>query len=118
MAKLLPHQGKSHELIVFVSVADNHVLVRFAEAEHSLQLRFRSALQTHPVRCSELHDLLDDVTLLIDFNGIHGRIPAVVPKFSDRACESLAERFDTRSEDIREPKQHGQRYALLLKILR
>jgi hypothetical protein len=65
VAELLTHEGQSHELGILVPIANDEVIGALAKREHGLQLRLASALQPNPVRGTELHDLLDDVTLLI-----------------------------------------------------
>jgi hypothetical protein len=118
VSELLAHQGETHELLVLVAVADDQVLARFAKTQHHLQFGFRSALEPHAVRAAELDDLLDHVTLLIDLDRIDRGIAPAVLEFANCACKPHAERFDPRSEDIREPEQHGQPYALFLEVLR
>ena len=67
---------------------------------------------------AELHDLLDDVALLIDLDRIDGGIAAAVLEFANCGSEPLTERFDPRAENVREAEQHGQPYALLLEVFR
>jgi hypothetical protein len=64
------------------------------EAEHRLQLGFTAAFETSAVSRAKLHDLFDDVSLLIDFDRIHGGIAARVAEFLSRVHESLRQRVE------------------------
>ena len=85
VAELLAHEGEAHELLVLVAVADDHVIRRFAEREHGLQLRLAAALDADAVRRAELHDLLDDVALLIDLDRVHEGVRSLVLELLYRA---------------------------------
>src|SRR6185437_78504 len=71
VAELLAHEGEAHELLVLVAVADDRVARRFSEPEHGLQLRLAAAFQSHAKRLAELHDLLDDVALLVNLDRVN-----------------------------------------------
>src|SRR5829696_5082764 len=116
--ELLPHQGEAHELLVLVAVADDEMLGAFRESQHGLQLRLGAALEAHAVLVAELHDLLDDVALLVHLDRVHGGVRPGVLVLLDRVLESFAQRLDPRAEDVGEPEQHGERDTLLLEIAR
>ena len=118
VAELLAHEGEAHELLVLVAVADDQVVRRLAEREHRLQLRLAAAFDADAMRRAELHDLLDDVPLLIDLDRIDEGVLSLVLEFLDRAIEGVVERFDARAEDVAEAEEHGEADALLTKIHR
>src|SRR5688572_29403083 len=116
MPELLAHERQSHELGILVTVADDEMIGAFAEREHRLELRFASTLQPHPVRCPELHDLLDDVSLLIDLDRVDRGVAALVSELLNGRPELLAQRFYPRPQDLREPEQERKADPLLLEI--
>ena len=118
VSQLLAHQGEAHELLVLVAVADDEMLRALGQAEHRLQLGLGAALEADAVLGAELHDLLDDVPLLVDLDRVHGRVGSRVLVLADRVREPLAQRLDARAEDVREAQQHRQGDALLFQIAR
>src|SRR5688500_12287836 len=118
VTELLAHEGEAHELLVLVAVADDHVIGGLRQGEHGLQFRLRPALETDAVRVTELEDLLDHVSLLIDLDRVYRRVAPLVLELLDRGLESIAERLDARPEDVREPHQHRKRHSLLLQVAR
>jgi hypothetical protein len=118
MPELLTHQSQTHELGVLVAVADNEVIRAFPEREHGLQLGLAAALQPNAVRRAELHDLLDDVPLLVDLDRVDRRVAALVSELLDRGAELLAQRLDARAKDFGEAQQERQPDTLLLEIHR
>jgi hypothetical protein len=46
------------------------------------------------MRCAELHDLFDDVALLIDLDRIDGGVASLVSELLDGSAEFLAQRLD------------------------
>ena len=118
VSELLAHEGEAHELLVLVAVADDQVVGGIGEREHGLQLGLAAALDPDAVLRTELHDLFDDVALLIDLDRVDERVGAVVLEFLDRALERAAERLDAGAEDVAEAKQDRKSYALLGEIHR
>jgi hypothetical protein len=86
------------------------------EREDRLQLGLRAALEPDPVRPPVLDDLLDDVALLVDLDGVDGGVPARVVELLGRRPEPLGELLDARPEDVAEAEEHGERDALLLEV--
>ena len=119
VSELLAHEGEAHELLVLVAVADDQVIGVLGEPEHRLQLRLAAALESHLMRLAELHDLLDDVALLIDLDRIDGRVAAGVartPRALPRSASSARSMRERRMSEKR--SSTGQRDPLLLEIVR
>src|SRR6185437_1768079 len=94
MAELLAHQGEAHELLVLVAVAHDHVIYRLAQRKNGLQLGLAAAFETDAVGSTPLHDLLDDVPLLVHLDRIHQGVAVLVAELRDGALESGAQRLD------------------------
>ncbi len=118
MPELLTHQGEAHELLVLVAVAHDHVISVLGESEYGLKLRLAPALQADASDFSKLDYLFDHVALLIHLDRVNRRVSALIGKFSAGTREFLVQRFDSRSQDIRETQQQRQANALLLQIVR
>src|SRR5688572_20381070 len=57
MPERLTHEGKAHELLVLVPVADDHVIGVLRQSEHCLELRLAAALQSNAGRLAEFNYL-------------------------------------------------------------
>ena len=92
--ELLPHQGKAHELVVLVAVADDDVIRALAQTKDRLQFRLRARLQPDARGAAELDDLLDHMPLLVDLDREDGGVLPRVVVFLDRRGERLVELSD------------------------
>ena len=92
MPELLPHESETHELLVLVTIADDEVVGRLGDTKDRLELRLAAALQTDAMRFAELQNLLDDVSLLIHLDRIHGRVSTGVAELGAQHRQSVVER--------------------------
>ena len=90
----LPHQGETHELFVFIPVADNQVVGAFGECQHSLKLRLGTAFESNAGRLAKFDNLFDHVPLLVDLDRIYGGISACVFEFPNRMFKAPVQCFD------------------------
>ena len=66
------------------------------------------ASRPNPIRTPEFEDLLDDLPLLIDLDGIHAHVTARVLVLRDRRAECLVDVLDPVLKDVSKPDQRGQ----------
>jgi len=116
MTQALSHEGQSHELLVLVSIAHNHMIGALSQPQNGLQLRLAPALQTHPKGTAILHDLLDHMPLLVDLDRIDRGIAAGVPELLHGPLEIRGQGRDARLQDVGEPEQQGQPHALRAQV--
>src|SRR5215210_4739743 len=117
MSELLTHQSEPHELLVLVTVADDHVVRVLGEAQNRLKLRLAAAFEPHSGRFAELDDLLHYVPLLIDFDRIHRRVSTSVGELLASVREFLVQRLDPRAEDVGKPQEQREAHPLRLQVV-
>src|SRR5688500_15243813 len=118
MAELLSHEGEAHELLVLVAVAHDEMIRVLCQPQHRLQLGLTAALESDAVLRAELHDLFDDVALLVHLDRIHGGVAALVAELLARMRKAIGQRVQAGAQDVREAQEDRELDPLLLEIVR
>jgi hypothetical protein len=106
-ADLVRHHRHLDEFGVLEAVADDRrVVVR--ERDDGEQLRFGPGLQAELILASELQDLLDDLPLLIDLDGVHADVPAAVLVLRDGGLKRVVNVLQTVRENVAKANQRRQ----------
>src|SRR5690625_1021266 len=118
MAQPLTHQGEADIFLVLVAIADDHMIGPLGQGEDRLELGFAPDLEAHTILFAEGQDLLDDMSLLVDFDRIDRRILALVLELSDSSPEPLGQGLDSSLQYIRESKEEGEGDSLRFEVHR
>jgi hypothetical protein len=102
---------------VLVAVADDQRARRVEQGEGDQKLGLAARLETDVLGGPVLHDLLDDVSLLIDLDRIHAAEAAAVAVLGDGGAKRGAEAFHAAGEDVREADEKRSAQAALLEIV-
>ncbi len=117
LAHLAGQGGHLDELVVLEAVANDGRVVAVGQGEHGEQLGLGPGFQAEVVGFAEIEDLLDDVPLLVDLDGINAAVGALVGVFRDGCLKRLVDFADAVPQDIGEAKQNRQLDAALLELV-
>ena len=106
-ADLLRQHRRLDELGVLEAVADDRRVVA-GHGHHGQQLGLAARLEAELIRPAELHDLFDDLPLLIDLDRINAAIIAAVLVLGDRALEGGVNLAQPLLQDLGEADQDRQ----------
>jgi hypothetical protein len=95
------------EFIVLEAVADDGGLVVADQGHDREELGLGAGFDAKAIFAAEVEDLLDDVALLIDFDGIDAAIEALVVVLADGVGKGLVDAGDAVFEDVGEADEHG-----------
>ncbi len=116
-AELLRQQRRLDVGAIFVAVAEDQRLGVVLEGEGDEQLRLRAGLDAEVVGPPVLHQLLDDVPLLVHLDRVDAAIGAAVVVLGDRLLERAAELLHARAQDVREADEEGQVEAAATQVV-
>src|SRR5690606_14404478 len=94
----------------------DEVIGPLGHGEDGVELRLAPHLEPDPVALAVGDDLLDHVALLVDLDGVHGRVAALEAELFDGGLEALGQGLDARAQDVREAEEHRHADALLLEV--
>src|SRR5262249_23499631 len=118
---VLAHLASQHrhfdELIILEAVANDGRIAAVGEGQDSQQLWLGAGLKANVVALADVENLLHDVTLLVDLDGVDAPVVAAVVEFRDRAAEGVVDLTDAMSQDVGETEQDGQLDAALLQLI-
>src|SRR6267143_4289011 len=86
-AKLATKERDANESGIFIAVADNQTLRVFLHGKRSHQLRLAACFEPEMKLLPCVHDFLDDLTQLVDFDGKNASILTAISKLGARALE-------------------------------
>ncbi len=104
--ELDPQERQVDELLVLVAVADDVGFRVVHVRQGGDELRLAPGLQAVVVLGPEVADLVDDLLLLVDLDGVHAAVASLVPGVADRLLEALIEVRDGRVQEIAEAQEH------------
>ncbi len=107
-AQLLGEERRLDEGAVLVPVAEDERLGVLLEGEGDEQLRLGARLDPQVVGPAVLHQLLDDVALLVDLDRVDPAEGALVVVLRDRLLEGAEELLDARAQDVGEADEDRQ----------
>src|SRR3989441_1129509 len=91
LAQLDPHQRHADEDGVFVTVADDEAVRIGLEREAREQFRLAADFQTEPVGFAGVENFFNDFAQLIDLDGKHAAVFALVVEFGDGTAERFVD---------------------------
>ncbi len=105
------------EFIVLEAVADDGGFVVAYQGHHREQLGLGTGFDTEAVFAAEVEDLLDDVALLVDLDGVDATVEALVVVLADGVGEGFVDAGDAVFEDVGEADQHGRLDVALAELV-
>ena len=87
------------------------------EGQPSEQFRLAAYFQPEVVRLAGIQNLFDDFAQLVDLDGEHPAIAALVAKFGDGISERHVDRFHSMTKDVLKANQHRELQAARLGFL-
>ena len=104
---LLREHGHLDVFVVLEAITDDGRFV-ICERHDGEELGFRTGFQTKLEGLAEFEDFLDDLALLIHFDGIDAAVIAVVLVFADGDVESVVQFAEAVLQDFGEADQNGE----------
>jgi hypothetical protein len=101
---------------ILVAVADDERLRGVQQGEGDQQLRLAPRLEPHLPGRAVLDDLLDDVALLVDLDGVDAPVAAPVLVGGDCLIEGVAQALHTAGENVREADQQRRPQPPVLEV--
>src|SRR5262249_53783745 len=117
LADLAGQDGHLDELVVLEAVADDRRLQAVGHGQDGEQLGLGAGLQAEVERLAEVEDLLDDVALLVDLDGVDAAVAALVAELLHRRLEGVVDLADAVAEDVGEAEQDRQLDAAGLEVV-
>ena len=105
-AHLLRVEREVDELLILVAVAHDVGLRVVHIGQRGDEFRLAAGLKTVVIFAAIARDLLDDFLLLIDLDGIHAAIDALIFSFPDRGGEAFIQFVDASAQQITEAHEH------------
>ena len=105
-AHLLGVQGKVDEFLILVAVADDVGLGVVHVRECCNQLGLGACLESIMVFLTKLRDLLDHLTLLVDFDRIHSAVFSTITDFGHRLVEGFIDFSDAGVKQVAKTHQY------------
>jgi hypothetical protein len=112
----LGQERRLHVGAVLVAVADDEGVGGVEEREGHQELGLAARLEADALGGAVLNDLLDDVALLVDLDGVHAAVHALVAILLDGALEGLGEAAHAARQDVREADQEGSAQSAALEV--
>ena len=103
--ELLREERRLDERAVLVAVAEDERLGVLLQRERDEQLGLGAGLDPEVEGPAVLHQLLDDVALLVDLDRVDAAEGALVVVLGDRLLERAEELLDARAQDVGEADQ-------------
>ena len=100
LAELAAEEREADVVVVFVAVADDEPLRTLVHRERDHQLGLGPGLQPVVVVLAGGDDLIDDLAELVDLDGEHAAVLALVALVLDRLGEDLVDLHDALAEEI------------------
>ena len=115
--ELLREQRRLDERAVLVAVAEDQRLGVLLQRERDQQLRLRAGLDPEVEGAPVLHQLLDDVALLVDLDRVDAAERAPVLVLHDRLLEGAEQLRQARLQDVGEPDEDRQVQAAAAEVV-
>ena len=107
-AHFLRVEGEIDELLILVAIAHDVGLRVVHVGQRGDQFRLAAGFETVVIFAAVTGDLLDDFLLLIDLDGIHAAIDALIFAFPDRRREAFIQFVDASAQQIAEAHEHRE----------
>ena len=117
LAHLAGQRRHLDELVVLEPIANDRGVVPVGQSQDRQQLGLGTGFQAEVVGLAEIEDFLDHVPLLVDLDGIHAAIGALVAIFGDGRLERLVDFAYPMPQNVGEAKQNRQLDAAFLKLI-
>src|SRR5262249_23499912 len=116
LADLAGEHAHLDELVVLEAIANDRRLA-VGQRQHGEQFRLGAGLQAELELLAKVEDLLDDLALLIELDGVDAEVGSLVLELLDGVVEGLVNLTEPVAEDIGEAKQDRQLNAAGLKLI-
>ena len=117
LAELGAHQCEVDVFDVFIAIADDERLVGFEHGQHGEQLGLAAGFEAELVWIAELHDLFDNVALLVHLDREHAHVLAGVVVRIEGGLKRGVEFVEARLDDVAKPHQQRQAQAALAQLV-
>ena len=117
LAQLGAQQRHADEIGVLVAVADDQAAQLALQRQAGEQLRLAAHFEAEIERLAGIEDFLDHLAELVDLDGKHAAVFALVIELGDGAAEGQVDGLDAVAQDVLEPDQHRELQPARLGLL-
>ena len=108
LANAPPHQRGADEDVVLVAIGHDQLLGARCQRHGRAQFPLAAHLQTVVIGFARVEDLLHHLAQLVDLDGKHALVAALVFRRRDGALKALVQFHHAVAQDILKPHQHGK----------
>src|SRR6185437_12521759 len=93
---------------ILVAIADDEAVHLALQSEPGEEFGFAADFEAEIKRLAGIKDFFDDFAELVDLDGEHAAIPALIIEFRNRIAEGEVNGFDAMTQDVLETNEQGK----------